>query len=324
MRTLKDYLLLAAKGFGMGSADVVPGVSGGTIAFITGIYEELLNSIKSINLGTLKVLRKEGFAAAWQQINGNFLVAVFVGIIVSIFSLAKALSYLLDHHPVLLWSFFFGLIIASSIFVARQLKNWDATKIVTLVVGAGIAYFITTLTQVETPNALWFVFISGAIAICAMILPGISGSFILVILGQYAYILNSVKEFRIDVVVTFALGCVVGLLSFARLISWLFQKYHDHTIAVLTGFMIGSLNKVWPWKNTVETYQDRHGDFQPLVQENVFPGDYTTITPAEASDLGVTDKPAQVVFAVLLCLGAIALVWGLEQLGKRFSSPSKA
>jgi putative membrane protein len=323
MRTLKDYLLLAAKGFGMGSADVVPGVSGGTIAFITGIYEELIDSIKSINLGTLTMLRKEGLAATWKQINGNFLVAVFAGILISVFSLAKGLSHLLEHYPVLLWSFFFGLIIASSLLVARQLKNWDVSKVITLLVGAAIAWFITTLTQVETPHDWWFIFLSGAIAICAMILPGISGSFILVILGQYAFVLNAVKELNLEVVLSFAVGCVVGLLSFARLISWLFKKFHDHTIAILTGFMIGSLNKVWPWKNTLETYKDRHGEFKPLVQENVLPGDYNTITPAEATDLGITDKPDNLVFAILLCLAAFVLVWGLDLLGRRLSSTAK-
>lgn len=322
MRTIKDYLLIAAKGFGMGSADVVPGVSGGTIAFITGIYEELLNSIKSINLDALTVLRKDGLAAVWKHINGNFLLALFGGILVSIFSLAKVLFYSLEHYPVLLWAFFFGLIIASTIFVARQVKKWDLAKVGTLIVGAAIAYLITTLTKVETPQDWWFVFLSGAIAICAMILPGISGSFILVILGQYAYVLNSVKELRLEVIISFAAGAVVGLLSFARVISWLFKKYHDHTIAILTGFMIGSLNKVWPWKNTLETYQDRHGEFKPLLQENVLPKAYRTVTPAEARDLGVVEKPDHLVLAIVLAISAIVLVWGLERLGKMASTKS--
>jgi putative membrane protein len=317
MRNIKDYLLLGIKGFGMGSADVIPGVSGGTIAFITGIYEELIDSIKSINLDALKALRKGGVAAAWKQINGNFLLAVFAGIVISIFSLAKGLSYVLDHYPVLVWSFFFGLIIASSIFVARHIKKWDVLKALTLLAGVAIAWMITSISQVETPHDLWFIFIAGAIAICAMILPGISGSFILVILGQYAYVLSAVKELRVDVVLTFAAGCLVGLLSFARLISFLFKKFHDHTIALLTGFMLGSLNKVWPWKNTLETYLDRHGEFQPLVQENVLPAEYNVVTPVEARDFGIVEKPDNLGLAIALCLGAIAVVWLLEWLGNQ-------
>ena len=320
MRTIKDYLLIAVKGFGMGSADVVPGVSGGTVAFITGIYEELLNSIQAINLDALKILRKSGIAAFWTHVNGSFLLALFGGILLSVFSLAKTLSYLLENYPVMLWSFFFGLIIASVIFVARQIKKWDLLKVVTLLIGAIIAYYITTLTKVETPHDWWFIFLSGAIAICAMILPGISGSFILVILGQYAFVLNAVKEFRLDVVISFAAGAILGLLSFARLVSWLFKKFHDLTIAVLTGFMIGSLNKIWPWKNTLETYQDRHGVFKPLVQENVLPNAYREVTPVEAKNLGILEKPDNLLFAILLCLGAIVLVWGLEKLGNRVNS----
>lgn len=316
MRTAKDYLIIVAKGFGMGSADVVPGVSGGTIAFVTGIYEELIGSIKSINLEAVKVLGKEGIAAAWKHINGSFLIALFAGILISIFSLAKGLSYLLDNYPVVLWSFFFGLIVASAIYVGRQVKQWDIGKIITLLVGAGVALAITMLTKVETPHEAWFVFIAGAIAICAMILPGISGSFILVIMGQYAFILNAVKEMDVKVILSFAAGAIIGLLSFARVISWLFKKYHDHTIAVLTGFMIGSLNKVWPWKTTVEAYMDRHDEWQPLIQNNVLPGAYEVITPAEATQLGITEKPSMLLPAIGMAIVGFALVMLLERVGK--------
>ncbi|MEM7040453.1 MAG: DUF368 domain-containing protein [Bacteroidota bacterium] len=318
MRTIKDYLMIAAKGFGMGSADVVPGVSGGTIAFVTGIYEELIDSIRSIDLAALKVLRKDGLAAAWKHINGNFLVAVFAGVLISIFSLAKGLSYLLDNYPVPLWAFFFGLIISSAIFVGRQVKAWDGGKVATLLIGGAIAFGITMLTKVETPHEWWFVFIAGAVAICAMILPGISGSFILVIMGQYAFILNAIKEMDFKVIVSFAAGAVIGLLSFSRVISWLFKKYHDHTIAILTGFMIGSLNKVWPWKSTVECYLDRHGEFQPLAQQNVLPGAYEAITPVEATQLGITEKPSMLLPAIGTFVVGFILVFALE----RFAPPS--
>lgn len=299
MRKLTDYLLLGAKGFGMGAADVVPGVSGGTIAFITGIYEELIDSIKGIDLGVLKVLRKDGLVAAWNHINGNFLLSVFAGIIVSVFSLAKLLSYLLDNYPVMLWAFFFGLIVASAIFVARQVKQWNAGTIVALLAGGAFAFFITTLTRVDTPHEWWFIFLSGAIAICAMILPGISGSFILVILGQYDFVLKAVKGMDIKVIISFALGALIGLLSFSRLVSWLFKHYHDHTIAVLTGFMIGSLNKVWPWKVTTGMLSEKHA-----LEENVLPGDYTTVTGMEN----------YMVPAIGLVIGGFAVVWILERL----------
>jgi len=299
-RTLIDYLLIIAKGFGMGSADVVPGVSGGTIAFITGIYEELINSIKSIDLGALKVLRKEGIGAAWNHINGWFLVCVFGGVLLSVFSLAKGLSYLLENEPVLLWSFFLGLILASAIFVGRQIEKWDGLVIVFLVIGTGIALFISLSAQMATPNELWFVFLVAAIAICAMILPGISGSFILVILGQYGYILDAVHERDYKVILVFMAGAAVGLLSFARLVSFLFKRYRDATIAVLTGFMIGSLPKVWPWK--IATPEE----LKKGMGELAMPEDFATKMGADP----------QLLYAILLVVGGFAVVFLLERLAK--------
>lgn len=296
-RTLIDYLLIFAKGFGMGSADVVPGVSGGTIAFITGIYEELINSIKSIDLGALKVLRKEGIGAAWSHINGWFLVSVFGGILVSVFSLAKGLSYLLENEPVLLWSFFLGLILASTIFVGRQIKKWDPLVLIFLAVGTGIALFISLSAQVATPNELWFVFLAAAIAICAMILPGISGSFILVILGQYGFILDAVHERNYKVILVFMAGAAVGLLSFARLVSFLFKRHRDATIAVLTGFMIGSLPKVWPWK--IATPEELKRGIGELAM------------PADFADKMNADP--QILYAVLLTIAGFAVVFLLER-----------
>lgn len=305
-RSLIDYLILAAKGFGMGSADVVPGVSGGTIAFITGIYEELIDTIKGIDLGVLKVLRKEGLAAAWKRLNGNFLVAVFGGILLSVFSLAKGLSYLLENHPVLLWSFFLGLILASAIFVGRQITKWSPGAIISLLIGVGIALFISLSAKMETPDSLWFVFVAGAIAICAMILPGISGSFILVILGQYGPILDAVHERNFKVIGIFMAGCAVGLLSFARLVSYLFKNFRNQTIAVLTGFMIGSLPKVWPWK-IATTEELKKG-----LGELVMPGEF-----AEQTGLS-----AQILPAVGLAILAFALVMLLERLANSKGKPA--
>ena len=274
MNRLKDYMLLALKGVAMGGADVVPGVSGGTIAFITGIYEELLNSIKSVDLEALKLLLAFKWQAFWEKINGKFLITLFAGIFISLLTLSKVIGFLLSNYPIQLWSFFFGLIIISSILVAREIKKWQAGMVAALIGGAVIAFLITKFTPAETPEAWWFVFISGAIAICAMILPGISGSFILLILGKYSFVINALNERNIPVILMFALGCVVGLLSFSRLLSWLLQKFHNLMVAFLSGFMIGSLNKIWPWKKTVETYVDRHGVVKPLLQENVLPTDY--------------------------------------------------
>jgi putative membrane protein len=271
---MKKYLILILKGIGMGAADVIPGVSGGTIAFISGIYEELVESIKSINVKSLKLLFSGKVAAFWKAVNGNFLLSVVAGIGISVVSLAKLLKYILENHPEMIWSFFFGLIVASAIYVSRQIKTWNAATVVSLIAGIVVAYVITEITPAETTNAPWFIFLSGAIAICAMILPGISGSFILLLLGKYAYIIGAVSDFKLGILFIFLAGALVGIIGFSNFLSWLLKKYHGQTIALLAGFMIGSLNKVWPWKNTISTFIDRHGIEKPLVQQNVLPGNY--------------------------------------------------
>lgn len=273
-RNLKDYGLLVLKGMGMGAADVVPGVSGGTIAFIVGIYEELINSIKSINASTLKLLFTLKVATFWKAINANFLLSIVGGIAISIFSLAKAITWLLVNQPVLVWAFFFGLVLASTWFVSKDIKKWDWKTILSFIVGAIIAYYITVATPAETPTNLFFIFLCGAIAICAMILPGISGSFILVLLGKYFYIMEAVKTFNIPVMLVFIAGAFIGITSFSRVLSFALRKFHDITISVLAGFMLGSLNKVWPWKETIETYIDNHGITKPLVEANIAPDHY--------------------------------------------------
>ncbi|NCA84131.1 MAG: DUF368 domain-containing protein [Clostridia bacterium] len=268
------YLTLVIKGMAMGAADVVPGVSGGTIAFITGIYEELIFSIKSINYQSLKLLVRGKVAAFWKAINGTFLVSIVVGIGISILSLARLLTFILINYPELIWSFFFGLIVASAIYVAKQIKVWSAPTWISLIAGVVVAYVITEITPAETTNAWWFIFLSGAIAICAMILPGISGSFILLLLGKYTYIIGAVGELKIGILAIFLAGAVVGIVSFSNVLAFLLKKYHHQTIALLAGFMVGSLNKVWPWKNNIEMFTDRHGIIKPLVQENVLPHNF--------------------------------------------------
>ena len=270
-RGIKDYGMLMLKGIAMGAADVVPGVSGGTVAFIVGIYEELINSIKSINPTNLKLLFSLRIAEFWKAINANFLLALVSGIAISIFSLAKLITYLLENEPVLVWAFFFGLVLSSTYFVAKTITQWDWKTYLFFVIGTVGAYFITVATPTETPNNLFFIFLCGAIAICAMILPGISGSFILVLLGKYFYIMSAVKSLDIVVMLVFMCGAFIGITSFSNVLSFLLRRFHNTTIATLAGFMLGSLNKVWPWKETVETYVDSHGHIKPLVEENILP-----------------------------------------------------
>lgn len=252
-RSLLDYTIIYLKGIAMGAADVVPGVSGGTIAFISGIYEELIDTINRFNLEALQTLRKEGLAAAWKQINGNFLVALLLGIGTSVLSLAKLIKYLLDHEPVLLWSFFFGLVLASIWLVAREIPRWTPAAVAMFILGALSAYLITTITPSTAEHGALYMFLSGALAICAMILPGISGAFILVLLGAYEPVLQAVNNRELGLLALVGAGAVFGLLSFSRLLKYLFAHYHTLTLAVLTGFIFGSLNKIWPWKEVTAT-----------------------------------------------------------------------
>lgn len=302
MRSIKDYMLISLKGLGMGAADVVPGVSGGTIAFITGIYEELINSIKSISPVKLKLILKGKFKEFWTEINGNFLLSLVIGIFISILSLSRVLKYLLESYPILVWSFFFGLIVASAIFVARYVKKWGIGVVISTIAGIAVAWVITVMTPAEANTTWWFIFVSGAIAICAMILPGISGSFILVLLGMYKFILDAVSSFNIPVILVFLAGALIGIISFSNLLSWLLRKYHDLTIGLLTGFMVGSLNKVWPWKKVVETFVDRHGEIKPLIEENVLPGTFEN----------ATGSPAMVFGALSLALAGFVLIFVIE------------
>jgi putative membrane protein len=255
---------------GMGAADVVPGVSGGTIAFITGIYEELVDSIKSINLEALKLLFTGRWKSFWIHVNGSFLLAVFGGVFISVLSLARILEHLLENHPILVWSFFFGLIIASAYVVSMKIKKWEYAYVVALVSGIGVAFYITSVTPTTTTEASWFVVLSGGLASCAMILPGISGSFILLLLGKYEFALQAVNERMILDLLLLGSGAVVGLILFSNLLSWLLKHFHDATVAVLVGFMIGSLNKIWPWKETLKTIIV-DGEVKPLIEGNIIP-----------------------------------------------------
>ncbi|AKA33970.1 DUF368 domain-containing protein [Flagellimonas lutaonensis] len=293
-----DYIVIALKGMAMGAADVVPGVSGGTIAFISGIYEELITSINNINFGLLKTVRAEGLKASWLKLNGNFLLALFTGIFISLFSLATLVSWLLENLPILVWSFFFGLVAASIFFVGKEIKKWTLSVIIIFLLGAAVAYFVTTLPPSENIDSMPYLFLSGALAVCAMILPGISGAFILVLLGSYKTILDAIHERNVVTVITVALGAIFGLLSFARLLKWMFNNYRNMTLALLTGFILGSLNKIWPWKQTLET--KTIGEKVIVVREaNVWPTAF--------------DGDPQLIWALILAVIGFSLIFILER-----------
>lgn len=291
-RNFKDYALLTLKGMGMGAADVVPGVSGGTIAFIVGIYDELIDSIKSVNVQSLKMLLTGKPAVFWKMINGKFLLSLVLGIGISVFSLAKIITWLLVTHPVLVWSFFFGLVLASTFFVGKDIKEWNWKTILGFICGAAIAYYITVATPANTSSSLPFIFLCGAIAICAMILPGISGSFILVLLGKYFFIMEAVKSLNVPVLAVFGLGACIGITTFSRVLSFALKHFRNITLAVLSGFMLGSLNKVWPWKEVVD---NTHG---MAIESNILPNE-------------------NVVEAVVLMVVGFAMVYFLEKLSSK-------
>ena len=279
--------MLSVKGMCMGAADVVPGVSGGTIAFITGIYDELINSIKSINAASLKMFFTGKWGEFWKMINGKFLLFLLAGIGISVFSLAKIITWLLVAYPVLVWSFFFGLVLASTWFVGKDVKERNWKSGLGFLLGAALAFYITVATPAETPSHFLFIFLCGAIAICAMILPGISGSFILVLLGKYFFIMEAVKTLDLKVIAIFGIGACVGITSFSRLLSYALSHMRNITLAVLSGFMLGSLNKVWPWKETIEG-----------VEQNVAPN-------------------AFVWQAVCLALLGFVMVYGIEKISSK-------
>ena len=296
------YLLTYLKGMAMGAADVVPGVSGGTIAFITGILDTLLESIRRVNPSLIKVIRSQGIKAAFEYINGPFLLAVFGGILTSIFTLAKLITYLLANHPIPVWSFFFGLIIISVIHMLKQVKGFSITRLLLFFAGVIFAWGITVLNPIALEMTYFNVFIGGSIAICAMLLPGISGSFILLLLGLYTSVLSAAKSFDILVLAIFASGCVFGLLTFSHLLSALLRRYHDATLVFLTGLMLGTLGKIWPWKQVLTWRENSAGELVPLLEQNLSPMQFEQFT----------GQPAQLVWAIVAMSMGIALVWGLE------------
>lgn len=300
-RSFPDYIALSVKGFCMGASDVVPGVSGGTMAFILGIYEELIDAIKSFDLKSLQFLVTLKFRPLLDRISWQFLLAVGIGIFTAIFTLSKLLSWLLQNRPVFIWSFFLGLILASVLSVSRRVEAWRILTWLFLVGGTLGSYFLVGLVPVATPNDYWFLFLCGAVAICAMILPGISGSYILVLLGKYRYVLDAVNHRDFLVLGLVAAGACVGIIAFSRILGWLLKNYHDLMVATLTGLMIGSLRKVWPWKETLEGVVGSRGQMVPLVQSNILPGQWN----------------GEVLVALSLMVAGLLAVLFLDRLGNR-------
>lgn len=287
-RNFFQYLIITAKGLAMGAADVVPGVSGGTIAFISGIYEELIETIHKLDLGFFKIWKTDGFLKAWKHYNLGFLLALFSGVFISIISLAKLITWLLEVYPIMVWSFFFGLVIASIVYVGKQITNWRLAVITMMIVAAIASYLITIADPVGSPDSTWFLFFAGFIAIIAMILPGISGAFILLLLGAYTTVIGIVTQLgegittldsslflgALGKLLIFAVGAVIGLKVFSRALNWMFNHHKNLILAVLTGFMIGALNKIWPWKEVLQYRLSHSGEQIPFIERSIFPQNY--------------------------------------------------
>lgn len=312
-----DYLIITLKGLAMGAADVVPGVSGGTIAFISGIYQELIDSINNINVSSLKTLKKDGLKAAWQQINGSFLFALVLGIGISVLTFSKVITHLLETQPIIVWSFFFGLIIASITLIWKEITSWKLVDILFLLIGITVSYYITIARPVSSPDSYWYLFLSGFIAIIAMILPGISGAFILLLMGSYETVIGTINTFREGLTTAnseiliaallklgvFAVGAVIGLKSFSKILHWMFENHKNTTLSLLIGFMVGSLNKVWPWKQVLETRINSHGEVVPYIDKSILPQHF--------------NGEPKIVMAIILAILGFVVIFGMEKMASK-------
>lgn len=312
-----DYLIITLKGLAMGAADVVPGVSGGTIAFISGIYKELIDSINNVNLSALNTLKKDGLKAAWEQVNGSFLLALVIGIGISVLTFSKVITHLLDTQPILVWSFFFGLIIASITLIWKEITHWKLVDILFLLIGITVSYYITIARPVSSPDSYWYLFLSGFIAIIAMILPGISGAFILLLMGSYETVIGTINTFReglttanSEILISallklgvFSVGAIIGLKSFSKILHWMFEHHKNTTLTLLIGFMMGSLNKVWPWKQVLETRINSHGEIVPYIDRSILPQNF--------------EGEPQITIAIILAIFGFVLIFGMEKIASK-------
>ncbi len=303
----------------MGAADVVPGVSGGTIAFISGIYEELIESIDNLDFGVFKAWKNDGFKTAWNSINGSFLLALFSGIAISILSLAKLIKWLLHNEPILLWAFFFGLVLASILYIGKQIQSWSPKIVIAILITSILSYFITLAEPFASPDSPFYLLFCGFIAIIAMILPGVSGAFILLILGAYETAINTVNnliegvtagnwDVLKDALLNFfmlGIGAIIGLKVFSKVLNWMFKHHKNLTLAILTGFMIGSLNKIWPWKKVLKTRINSEGLEVTALDESILPTAY--------------NGDSNILFAVIFIVIGFATILILESLGNKKS-----
>jgi len=297
----------------MGAADIVPGVSGGTIAFISGIYQRLINALAQFSPGLLAVFRQTGIRGVWAVIDGQFLLLLFAGILTSVFTLAKIISFLLSTYPSMVWGFFLGLIVGSIWFVMKAINHITISVILHILAGAVISYFITSFSPTVLEPTYFNLFISGAVAICAMIVPGVSGSFLLLLLGMYTPVIAAIKNLELLSLGVFAAGCGVGLIAFTHVLNWLLKRYYDLTMAVLTGFMIGALSKIWPWKLTLEYRFNPEGADVPTLQANLSPFEYEAFT----------GQPSYWPWVLMLAVCGVLMVLVLERIGNRSQkSPS--
>ena len=322
-RTIPEHLGLVARGVCMGASDIVPGVSGGTMAFILGIYEELIDSIRTVGRPNfIQAVLKFRIKEVLQILNWEFLLSIALGILIAIITLSSALESLLLNQPVYLWSFFFGLVLASVLVVSKRIKEWKPSLFAVLLVGALGAYILVGLVPVQTPNDWWFIILSGAIASCALILPGVSGAFLLVLLGKYEYILGSVNDLRAGdmaaavPLIFIAIGAGIGLVTFAQFLSWLFKQHHDLTVALLIGLMVGSLRKIWPWKMDMDWLRDAAGNFVLDSEGHRLVIDQANILPDFSSSGGIT----QFVIALVLALIGIGAILFIDRLAARMDT----
>lgn len=316
-RNLLQYLLVTAKGLAMGAADVVPGVSGGTIAFISGIYEELIETINNLDFKFFKIWKQNGFSEAWKTYNLSFLLALGAGIAISIFSLAKLILNLLETHPIAVWSFFFGLVLASVFYIGMQITQWKISTFSVLILASVLSYLLTISKPIGSPESNWFLFFAGFIAIIAMILPGISGAFILLLIGAYTNVMSIVTRLveglvamdfeimgeAIIKVAIFALGAVVGLKTFSKALNWMFKHKKNLTLAILTGFMVGALNKIWPWKKVLEYRTNSSGEEVPFLEQSILPQNF--------------DGNPQILSAVIFAVFGFLIIFLLEWIANK-------
>lgn len=313
-RNFLQYFIITLKGLAMGAADVVPGVSGGTIAFIAGIYEELVKTIDNLNLGFFKTWKKENFKTAWQVYNLSFLVALGIGVATSILLLAKVIGSLIESHPILVWAFFFGLVLASIVYISKQLTKWPPAIIISLLLSTIFAFFLSSLNPLAETHSIGFLFIAGFIAIIAMILPGISGAFILLLLGAYQPVIGLLNQLNQSIaqadtvllietvgkILVFILGAAVGIKSFSKALTWMFRHHKNLTLAILTGFMIGALNKIWPWKEVLETRMNSKGELVPYIEKSISPSNF--------------NGDPQLLLAIVCMIGGFLIIFILEKI----------